>query len=271
MLTPRDIAATVLGDKKQGTKFPTDLQRIVASIGNLELECLETDKRFEGRLELCGGKPTIFLNLGPYGIAHPRTRFTLGHELGHFFLHRHMLRTGHPIHDAVVSYAEDLPEFEREANEFSSELLLPTTLVKKSLLGKIVTLELVDGMAKAASASVPAAAIKVADLSTASLCFFWEDGGKIQWTAPTAAWRSSKHPSSAWRNQMPLGSYVAATDGSFDAREVPPGVWHPNHQARDPLVESALRTNHGRLIMVSNPNLDLIEGESSRSFGSSTA
>lgn len=261
MPTPREIAATVLGDKKQGSLFPTDLQRIVASIGNLELECLQTDKRFDGRLELCGGKPTIFLNLGPYGIAHPRTRFTLGHELGHFFLHRHMLRPGHPIHDAVVSHSEDLPEFEREANEFSSELLLPTGLVKKSLLGKIVTIELVDGLAKAAAASVPAAAIKVADLATASFCFFWEEEGNIQWTAPTAAWRSSKHPSSAWRGRMPAGSYVAAASDSFDPRKVAPGVWHPKHQSNDPLVESALRTNHGRLIMVFNPHLEPIEGD----------
>ncbi len=260
MPTAREIAATVLSDKKQGTQFPTDLQRIVASIGNLELECLQTDKRFEGRLELCCGKPTIFLNIGTYGLAHARTRFTLGHELGHFFLHRRMLRPGHPIHDAVVSHSEDLPAFEREANEFSSELLLPTTLVKRELLGKLVTLELVDGLARAASASIPASAIKVADLSTASLCFFWEADGTIQWTAPTAAWRSSKHPSSSWRNRMPVGSYTSSTTDSFEAREVAPGVWHPNHQSNDPLIESALRTNHGRLTMVFNPHLEPIEG-----------
>lgn len=75
------------------------------------------------------------------------------------------------------------------------------------------------------------------------------------------AWRSSKHPSSAWRGRMPAGSYVAAASDSFEPREVAPGVWHPKHQSNDPLVESALRTNHGRLIMVFNPHLESIEGD----------
>lgn len=259
MPTPREIAATILSDKKQGATLPTRLDGIVDSISHLEVECVSTEKQFEGRLELVAGTPTIFLNVRNYGLTHVRARFTLGHELGHFYLHRHMLRPGHPIHDAKLSFADDLPTIEREANEFSSELILPTAPVKNYLRGKIITLDFLDQLAKLAQASAPATAIRLADLSTASFCFYWQSDSVIQWSAPTAAWRASKHPSSAWRGKMPVGSHAAETEDSFEPREVHPGVWHSKHQSNSPLIESALRTNHGRLMLVVNPMADVLE------------
>lgn len=259
MSTPREVAATILSDKKQGTTLPTRIEGIVDSVSNLELECVSTERLFEGRLELVAGTPTIFLNVRNYGMTHVRARFTLGHELGHFYLHRHMLRPGHPIHDAKVGFDEDLPTIEREANEFSSELILPTPPVKNHLRGKIVTLEFVEQLARQAQASLPATAIRIAGLSSASLCFFWQSDSTIQWSAPTSAWRASKLLSSGWRGKMPVGSHAAATNGSFEPREVHQGVWQPKHQLNTSLIESALRTTHGRLILVVNPRADVLE------------
>lgn len=77
--TSQAIAATILADKRQGTTFPTDLEAIVSSTRNLELERVDVPQQFEGRIELCRNTPTIFLNLHGRRFDHPRTRFTLGH------------------------------------------------------------------------------------------------------------------------------------------------------------------------------------------------
>ena len=253
---PQAIAATILADKRQGTKFPTNLEAIVSSTSNLELECVDVPQQFEGRIELCRNTPTIFLNLQGRRFDHPRTRFTLGHELGHFFLHRAMLRSGKPIHDAIIGFGEDLPQIEREANEFSSELLLPPPLVKSFLSGNILTIERIGELSELAKASLQATAIKVATLSSSMSCFFWQSGEAIQWSAPTQAWRASKHPSSSWRNRLPESSHIASTDESFEAREVPRVAWHPNAWTTAPLYESALRTPYGRLVLVVDPSTD---------------
>jgi len=54
---------------------------------------------------------------------------------------------------------------------------------------------------------------------------------------------------------------VGAISSPTRALEVAPGSWPANHQSNDPLIESALRTNHGRLIMVFDPHLESIEGD----------
>src|SRR3989442_9325036 len=85
---------------------------------------------FDGLLEHRHGRFHIYANLNR--IDHtdsPRARFTLGHELGHYFIdeHRNALAEGlAPSHPSICEYESDLP-VEREADHFSSNLLMPTT------------------------------------------------------------------------------------------------------------------------------------------------
>lgn len=63
----------------------------------------------------------------------PRDRFTLCHELGHFFLHQ----------PRYISYARgDIPTYcqpEWQANTFAAELMAPYALVKNFSAGEIAT------------------------------------------------------------------------------------------------------------------------------------
>lgn len=80
--------------------------------------------------------------------SHPpkRKRFTVAHELGHYFLHE-----GQAVHldgeresftldrrDRVSTLGED--ELEREANLFAAELLMPAKFLRAELQGKYVDL-----------------------------------------------------------------------------------------------------------------------------------
>ena len=251
-MAPTKIAETVLHDLEQGHTLPTDLLALVADTPNLELEHFTTTDRFDGRLELRRNTPTIFLNLHERDLQHPRVRFTLAHELGHFFLHRQHLRRGHAFHDSALTHGEELPAVEREANEFASGLLLPESLVKRFLDGTSLSLEIVVDLAGLANTSYEATAIRLSNVCWSRFCFFWERDGKIQWTSPSHAWVHARHPWRSWKSKpVPNGSAARERTGDVDSRTVCRSVWQPTARPDDtPFLESAVHTPFGRLIMV---------------------
>ena len=83
----------------------------------LDIWPLQTEK-FAGCLWKNGAEWTILLNARQ---AQPRKLFTLAHELGHYFLHRHF-----KTHFSCSIFPPGpLSRWEREANRFAAELLMP--------------------------------------------------------------------------------------------------------------------------------------------------
>ncbi|MGY3859176.1 ImmA/IrrE family metallo-endopeptidase [Aeromonas intestinalis] len=58
-----------------------------------------------------------------------RQRFTIAHEISHFILHRHLLRSG--IQDDVLYRSNQSDKIEWEANALASDILMPAEIVKK--------------------------------------------------------------------------------------------------------------------------------------------
>lgn len=94
---------------------------------------------FDGRLEFQRPNFLLFFNTKydqwPHtGQHHPKVLFTIGHELGHYFLehHRSFLMGGGGAHGSETEFQSNWL-VEREADSFSAGLLMP-----KYLLGKIV-------------------------------------------------------------------------------------------------------------------------------------
>jgi len=65
--------------------------------------------------------------------AKVRQRFTIAHELGHYFLHIKERDTDEPI----ISFRSDNSPREREANSFAAALLVPEDLLREEY-GKMV-------------------------------------------------------------------------------------------------------------------------------------
>lgn len=244
------IARTILSDKGLGSQFPVDVP-VLAKGERVEIREINTSRRFDGRLELCEGTPTIFINTRGQGMDRPRVRFTLAHELGHFFLHRRLLTPGRAFHDEDVLAEGDLAFVEREANSFAAECLLPQGLVDRFLDGAILSLGSVERLARQAQASLQATAIRVASRTSSRCCFFFESAGAIQWMAPSDDWKEARMPWSRWRGSLPEMSHSAVDRGSFEEREVAYSCWSPNSRGRsEPLFESALEVGGGRLVFV---------------------
>lgn len=95
--------------------------------------------RYDGKLEYHRGKNRFLLFFNtkydeglPPGSYHPRTRFSICHELGHYFLERHRAYLMRPDAKSHASQSEffDGQSIEREADAFASSLLLPTHLAR---------------------------------------------------------------------------------------------------------------------------------------------
>lgn len=92
-------------------------------------------------------------------------RFTVAHELGHYFLEGHpeeILKTG-PVHFSRAGFVQGSSSIEIEADHFASGLLMPTRLTREALFRSPIGLAGVQHLATVAEASLTAAAIRTAE------------------------------------------------------------------------------------------------------------
>jgi hypothetical protein len=94
--------------------------------------------RYDGKLEYYHPKNRFLLffnskyDEGLGGRRHPRTRFSIAHELGHYFIEEHrayLMTPGAKPHESRSEF-RTAQQIEREADAFASTLLLPTRLIK---------------------------------------------------------------------------------------------------------------------------------------------
>jgi hypothetical protein len=109
-------------------------------------------------------------------------RFSVGHELGHYFLEGHidqvLPKDGiHVSHAGFVS----ADTFELEADHFSAGLLMPATPFKKALATRSPGLETVEFMAGLCRTSLTATAIRCAELSSDAIAVIVSTGATIDY------------------------------------------------------------------------------------------
>lgn len=121
-------------------KPPITVERIAK-----ELNIRVRFERFEGDLSGCIVRQGDHVTIGINSFHHKnRQRFTLAHEIGHFFLHKGdevIVDRGFRVNlrDSEAAKAEN-PE-EIEANYFAAELLMPTRFLLRDLHGQELDIE----------------------------------------------------------------------------------------------------------------------------------
>jgi hypothetical protein len=141
---------------------PVDLGKIAAEEG-IELVAGQFGSDFHGRIEYLPDERV-------FAIYHPedsgeifpgRIRFTVAHELGHFFIpeHREIL-----LRDLVHNSTEDFRssrQIEREADRFASALLIPGALLKEKMgRRRFLSLKEISEVAGECRTSLQAAAFR---------------------------------------------------------------------------------------------------------------
>lgn len=101
----------------------------------LRLRFVEMGYEYYGEYVL--GEKEVWLNRMLAGDENKRHRFTLAHELGHHYLHRHLLERydidtseGQSTLELVGASNKDFDRFEAQANKFASNLLMPEAAVR---------------------------------------------------------------------------------------------------------------------------------------------
>lgn len=126
--------------------------------------------RFDGQLEFHVSKRRFLLFYNTkYDRGkqrHPRTRFSIAHELGHYFIepHHSYLRGGgnpHPSRDEFASAVD----MEREADAFAAGLLMPSYLISPRVNETDMSLERVRELADEFQTSLVSTAIRSAQVS----------------------------------------------------------------------------------------------------------
>jgi len=114
---------------------PIDLFKIIDSEPNLYAEGADFGDVFDGRLEYVGPRFLLAFNTkydqwNHSGKHHPKVRFTIGHELGHYYLedHRLYLQQGGKSHPCFTEFQSD-PYVEQQADCFAAGLLMPSFLL----------------------------------------------------------------------------------------------------------------------------------------------
>jgi Zn-dependent peptidase ImmA (M78 family) len=139
-------------------------------------------EQLDGALMQAGGKFVIFANERRARRGSPRNRFTFAHELGHYFLddHRRAVIAGKfGARFPSPEFAWD-PTFEKEADVFAANLLMPATSFKRSTGQVLDGLKTIRDLARAYGVSCVAAAYRTIELDrfpTPCAVFQWDESG----------------------------------------------------------------------------------------------
>ncbi len=119
---------------------------------------------------------------------HPRTRFSLCHELGHYFIdaHHKYLLGGGKSHASSGEFKTAV-QMEREADAFASSLLLPSPLVEPLLNDGELSIRKLERVADEFGASLLCTTIRGVRLSDLPCAVAGIRRGRIAWVFPSKA------------------------------------------------------------------------------------
>lgn len=174
--------------------------------------------RFDGKLRYDQARRLFVLMYNtkydsglPPGKHHPRTRFSVAHELGHYFIEHHhdYLTHGGKTHASINEF-RSRENIERQADAFAASLLLPTHLVSPIINKYQLSIEKVHEVAQDFQTSRLSTAIRCVQLSHFHCAVAGIRDGVIAWMFPSAPLRDSK----IYRRSghLPAGAYTPWTD-----------------------------------------------------------
>jgi len=166
---------------------PADARSIA---GQLQLDVSELDVQgFDGALVRAKGTPFGAIIVRDSIRESGRKNFTVAHEIGHFVL------PGHEDADLVCTssdvgnWSKSAKEFELEANEFASELLMPEPLVRQIMGSSEPSFSLIEQIANSCQASLSAAGWRLCELTGHRCAVIWSVARAISWSRRSEEFR----------------------------------------------------------------------------------
>ncbi|AMV17408.1 hypothetical protein VT03_05920 [Planctomyces sp. SH-PL14] len=149
--------------------------------------------RYDGKLEYVKSRGLFLLyyntkyDIGlTEGQHHPRTLFSVSHELGHFFIdhHHQCLRRGVKPHRSKNEFRSHR-QIEREADAFAASLMMPTVFARPMVNESPLSMDRIGDIAGHFGASLVSAAIRSVRLSDYPCALAGIRNGRVAWMFPS--------------------------------------------------------------------------------------
>lgn len=135
-------------------------------------------------------KKTGVITVSQNEVYPGRTRFSIGHELGHFELHSNIRQDFNCGEDDFLKWKDEVGDIEIEANHFASELLLPSSFIVPEIKVSKPSFEMIEGLASKYQTSLTATAFKVIECTDFVSALVGHREGKIQYVKLSKAFVS---------------------------------------------------------------------------------
>jgi hypothetical protein len=228
--------------------FPID-PLAIAGEEEIELAAGDYGAGFDGRIRYLPEVETFALAYQQTAGRRTRGRvnFTIGHELGHYYLHRDYLLSGHS-HGSMADFRSK-DEMEEEADEFSAALLMPLELfrteVKRYRQQVCVLKELCELAEIRLGTSVTSTVRRYCQADIEPCAAIFSRDGVVQWACYSEDMRRLGMGFVPFGQPLPRGARTVgsadqlaaagAIEGSID-----PGEWFERTYHRGTLWEEAM-------------------------------
>ncbi|MCA3076582.1 MAG: ImmA/IrrE family metallo-endopeptidase [Rhodocyclaceae bacterium] len=224
---------------------------------DIDVDAIAYDARMLVEYEALEGCEAMLVGAGDRAIAtvrpsniRGRERFSVGHELGHWEMHRgksFACRADDPDRNLV----SDRPR-EREADEYSAHLLMPTVFFAPAVksLGRPGFKEL-DALSAEYETSLLATVIRLANIDTLPVIVACYSAQGLKWS------KRAKHVPARWwlRSQLDEDSFahglLTAGTRIASARKQPGEVWFENDDAENyEVIEDCIPGKVGEVLVL---------------------
>ena len=148
-------------------------------IANAEYLIIEETaaKNYQGRINFNDGYGLISINknISESGAK----RFTISHEMGHFFLEKEKRFNKHSCSFVDIFGKKN---HESNANKFAAELLMHRPWFNKIIHNRPINMELMKEVAEILGVSLTAAAIRYAEIGQYPVAIIMSRNGKVEWS-----------------------------------------------------------------------------------------
>jgi hypothetical protein len=170
-----------------------------------------------------------------------RERFSIAHELGHYYIPSHRNRpTGWCGEDDMVALADSGKQYEWEANDFAAELLMPRRLFMTDAGARDPAFRSIGELASLYDVSATAAAIRYVEVTSEACALVCARAGVIEWVTKSdpfrfrIPWRADALPTDSLARHVSNGDEPNGRPERLD-----PYVWLEAEQRSNPeLFES---------------------------------
>ncbi|KZC24014.1 toxin [Rhodanobacter thiooxydans] len=209
-------------------------------------------RHFEGALFPDEARQRWSLFYNPTITSPGRIRFTKGHELGHYLLHRLERASFECTEQDMLSWSDDIRDIEAQADLFASTLLMPLDDFRAQVT-QPVDFDVLSHCANRYGTSLTATTLRWLDATEESAVLVVSRDGYMCWA------HSSKRAMSAGAFFRTRASVLAVPDGSLaaDARvaydrygtQLPARTWFAHADVGEPLRELKLSADQYDWVM----------------------